>query len=249
MGLGRHPADLEPARMGHVLNAAAIELEGATFGWRGQPAVREVSGRFAPGCMTAIVGPNGAGKSTLVKGLAGVLAPMAGRLRRGRDTVAWLPQAAELERDFPISVLDAVVLGGWRRIGAWRAVGEGETARARLALRRVGLEQLAQRPLQALSGGQLQRVLFARLLMQDAPILILDEPFAAVDGQTTRVLMALLCALNAEGRSVIAVLHDMALVREYFGQTLLLSGRVLGWGPTAEVLAPERLAHGHLGYA
>ncbi|EWM43060.1 P-loop containing region of AAA domain protein [Bordetella holmesii 41130] len=97
--------------MGHVLRPAAIELEGASFGWRGQPAVREVSGRFAAGCMTAIVGPNGAGKSTLVKGLAGVLAPMTGQVRRDPASVAWLPQAAELDRDFPISVLDAVVLG------------------------------------------------------------------------------------------------------------------------------------------
>ncbi|AZY47821.1 metal ABC transporter ATP-binding protein [Bordetella avium] len=237
--------------MGHVVTPAAIELESVTFGWRGQPAVRDVSGRFAPGCMTAIIGPNGAGKSTLVKGLAGVLAPMSGRLHRDSTSVAWLPQAAELDRDFPICVLDAVVLGGWRRIGALRAVDGDETARARLALRRVGLEQLAERPLQALSGGQLQRVLFARLLMQDAPVLVLDEPFAAVDGQTTRVLMALLCALQAEGRSIIAVLHDMALVKEYFAQALLLSGRVLAWGPTADVLSPERLAHGqlHLGYA
>lgn len=237
--------------MGHLLKPGAITLERASFGWRGQVAVREASGCFQPGSMTAIVGPNGAGKSTLVKGLVGALRPLGGKLLREGAPPAWLPQAAELDRDFPITVLDAVVMGAWRRVGAWRACPADETGRAHLALRRVGLEQLAERPLQALSGGQMQRVLFARLLMQDAPVLVLDEPFAAIDGQTTRVLMTLLCALHAEGRSVIAVLHDMALVREFFDQTLLLSGRVLAWGPTADVLVPERLAHGqlHAGYA
>ncbi len=224
------------------MTPAPLVLEQASFGWRGQPVLQEVSGCFAPGSMTAIVGANGAGKSTLVKGLAGVLAPLAGRLRGGGAQVAWLPQAAELERDFPITVLDAVVMGAWRRVGAWRAVPAGQTQQAWQALARVGLQDCADRRLQALSGGQLQRVLFARLLMQQAPVLVLDEPFAAVDASTTAALMRLLCACHAEGRTVIAVLHDEALVRAHFPHTLLLAGRVLAWGPTAQVLARREQA-------
>ncbi len=218
------------------MTPAPLILEQACFGWRGQPVLQAVSGCFPSGSMTAIVGANGAGKSTLVKGLAGVLKPLSGRVQRAEGQVAWLPQAAELERDFPITVLDAVVMGAWRRVGAWRAVPTGQTQLAWQALARVGLQDCAGRRLQALSGGQLQRVLFARLLMQQAPVLVLDEPFAAVDASTTAALMQLLCACHAEGRTVIAVLHDEALVRAYFPHTLLLAGRVLAWGPTAQVL-------------
>jgi zinc/manganese transport system ATP-binding protein len=223
---------------------APIALEQASFGWRGRRAVSDVTGVFAPGSMTAIVGPNGAGKSTLIKGVMGVLRPMSGRVRvdaAGRRNLAWLPQAAELDRGFPITVYELVAMGAWRRVGAWRRYGAPERERVQQALAAVGLPGAGDRIVGTLSGGQLQRALFARLLLQDADALLLDEPFAAVDSHTVEDLMTLLGLCHAQGRTVIAVLHDLDLVRAHFPRTLLLSGHVVAWGETADVLNEANL--------
>jgi len=242
-GLG---AGLVGGRMtGACAGEPLIELRDAAFGWRGRPAVHGVSGGFAAGSMTAVAGPNGAGKSTLIKGIVGLMRPLAGTLRiagGARRGLAWLPQAADLDRAFPITVLDMVAMGAWRRVGPWRRFNAAETERAWQALESVGLVGEAGRIVGSLSGGQMQRALFARLMLQDAQVLLLDEPFAAVDSHTADALMRLLCAWHAEGRTVVAVLHDLALVRRHFGQTLLLAGRQVAWGPTAEVLTPGHLA-------
>lgn len=223
---------------------ASIELDDVSFGFKGRQVVRHVSGRFAPGTMTAIVGPNGAGKSTLIKGIMGVLKPASGHVRvhgAQRNDLAWLPQAGELDRGFPITVLEMVAMGAWRRSGAWRRMNDEEMDRVHHALALVGLKGSGHRIVGTLSGGQLQRVLFARLLMQDAQVLLLDEPFSAVDTHTTEELMHLLCHWHAQGRSVIAVLHDMDLVQEHFPRALLLSGEVVAWGDTPQVLTREYL--------
>lgn len=228
------------------MNAApvAIELRDASFGWHGHAALRGVSGRFEPGAMTAVVGPNGAGKSTLIKGIMGVLRPMSGSVNiggAGRSELAWLPQAAELDRSFPVTVLDLVAMGAWRRVGAWRRYGAEEIDRCLHALDTVGLAGMAGRGVDTLSGGQMQRTLFARMLVQDAPVLLLDEPFAAVDSHTADDLMALLCGLHGQGRTVIAVLHDLDMVRGHFPQCLLLSGSVVAWSDTATALSDAHL--------
>lgn len=231
------------------MSAAAplLTLENADFGWGGQAVVCGVSGAFRAGTMTAVVGPNGVGKSTLMKGLAGALAPLAGAVRRhddGRARVAWLPQRADLDLAFPLDVHDLVAMGAWRRTGAWRGLGAAEQARIDAAMVRTGIAALARRRLDTLSGGQLQRALFARLLVQDADLLLLDEPFAAVDTETVHQLCRLLGELNREGRTVIAVLHDREVVRAYFGDTLALAradgaGRVQAWAPTPAALDGE----------
>lgn len=231
-----------------VVNAAppcpGIELDNVSFGWRGRRAVSELSGVFAPGSMTAVVGPNGAGKSTLVKGIMGVLSPMTGVVRMqggARADLAWLPQAAALDRSFPVTVYELVAMGAWRRVGGWRRVSNDERERVQHALDAVGLAGLGERIAGTLSGGQLQRALFARMLLQDAGVLLLDEPFAAVDSHTTEDLMTLLCDCHAQGRTVISVLHDMELVRAHFPHTLLLSGHAVAWGETASVLTDGNL--------
>jgi zinc/manganese transport system ATP-binding protein len=223
---------------------ASISLDQASFAWRGRPAVRNVSGCFEPGSMTAIIGPNGAGKSTLIKGVMGVLSPASGTVRvtgAARDELAWLPQAGDLDRSFPVTVLDMVAMGAWRRSGAWRRISRDEEDRTYQALAAVGMAEHAQRIIGTLSGGQMQRALFARLLLQDAHVLLLDEPFTAIDSHTTEDLMRLLCDWHAQGRSVIAVLHDLDLVREHFPQTLLMAGEVVAWGATADVLTRDNL--------
>ncbi|MBV6305542.1 ABC transporter ATP-binding protein [Candidimonas humi] len=226
------------------MDAAAIELDQVSLGWRDRVAVRDVSGVFERGTLTAIVGPNGAGKSTLIKGIMGVLNPLRGEIRLagdpGRD-MACLPQSGELDRSFPISTFDLVAMGAWRRVGAWKGFDTDERERVWHALDTVGLADFAARIVGTLSGGQLQRALFARLLLQDAHILLLDEPFAAVDRATTEDMMALLLRWHEEGRTVIAVLHDLDMVREMFPQALLMAGQAVAWGPTAEVLTPENL--------
>lgn len=226
------------------LTNALIHLDQVSLGWRDRVALKDVSGTFEKGSLTAVVGPNGAGKSTLLKGLVGTLAPLAGRIRLGFDRVAdmaWLPQAGELDRSFPLTVYDLVAMGAWRRTGWWKGFSQSEHARIHQALAAVGLDDFSRRIIGTLSGGQLQRALFARLMLQDAQLLVLDEPFAAVDSATTEDLLQLLQQWHNEGRTVIAVLHDLDMVRSCFPNTLLLAGQVVAWGQTEQVLTPENL--------
>ena len=226
------------------MQAEGITLSGLTLAYDRRTAVQDVAGRFAPGSLTAVAGPNGAGKSTLIKAIAGVLAPASGRVDRGglpAHLLGYLPQAAEVDRTFPISVGDTVLLGAWRRTGALRGADAATTGQARDALAAVGLAGMERRSVGALSAGQFQRVLFARLLLQDAPVILLDEPFTAMDSRTTADLLALLRRWHAEGRTVVAVLHDLDQVRAHFPDTLLLARQAVAWGPTADVLTPANL--------
>ena len=222
----------------------AIGIRDLTVAYDRVPAVHHLTGSFAPGSLTAIVGPNGAGKSTLLKTIAGLLPPDEGAIALDggpRERIAYLPQLAEIDRSFPISVLDAVTLGLWREVGLCRAIPGDHVKRARAALASVGLDGFETKQVGALSAGQLQRALFARLMLQDAGLILLDEPFAAVDERTSADLMALVAAWHAEGRTVIAVLHDLDRVRESFPQTLLMAREPVAWGPTDDVLTPENL--------
>ena len=193
--------------------------------------------------MTAVVGPNGSGKSTLLKGITGLLRPLGGRIKRGSlkiSQIAYLPQQAEIDRSFPITVLDIVALGLWHRIGMFGGMQQ-EWQQARQALASVGLEGFERRAIGQLSAGQFQRVLFARLLLQDCPVIILDEPFTAIDARTTADLLAVVLRWHAENRTIIAVLHNFDQVRSYFPKTLMIARESIGWGKTAEVLTAENL--------
>ncbi|MBX5152648.1 metal ABC transporter ATP-binding protein [Rhizobium lentis] len=220
-----------------------IRLDDLTVAYDRHPAVHHVSGAFAPGSLTAIAGPNGAGKSTLLKAIIGELRPAEGRVehRLGPAEFGYLPQAAEIDRRFPISVIDTVMLGVWKARGAFGRVAPVDLKRAGEALAAVGLEGFGRRHVGSLSAGQFQRVLFARLLLQDAGVILLDEPFTAIDARTTRDLIELVIRWHGEGRTVIAVLHDFELVRAHFPQTLLLARELVGWGLTAEVMSSANL--------
>lgn len=226
------------------MSNAVIELDQVCLGWRDRVAVRDVTGAFSRGSLTAIVGPNGAGKSTLIKGIMGLVSPLRGRIRLSGNAsgeMACLPQLGELDRSFPITTYDLVAMGAWSRKGAWKGYDTDEHDRVQAALALVGLADFGPRIIGTLSGGQLQRALFARLMLHDASTLLLDEPFAAVDRATTEDLMALLENWHGEGRTVIAVLHDLDMVRSHFPQTLLMAGQAVAWGPTGDVLTPENL--------
>ncbi|OWV85110.1 ABC transporter ATP-binding protein [Rhizobium sp. R693] len=225
------------------MSAVAIELEDLTVAYERHPAVHHVSGIVAVGSLTAIAGPNGAGKSSLLKAIVGELRPSSGTIRHRlrRTDFGYLPQAADINRRFPISVLDTVLFGAWRQSGAFGQISSAERQKARDALAMVGLEGFDRRGIGPLSAGQFQRVLFARLLLQDASVILLDEPFTAIDGRTTGDLLEIVADWHHEGRTILTVLHDFEQVRAHFPQTLLLAREVVGWGATADVMSPGNL--------
>ena len=215
-----------------------IRLDNLTLTHGRRAAVHHVTGEFASGSLTAIVGPNGAGKSTLLRAIAGLHRPGGGSVAAPRQGIALLPQVAAVDRAFPVCCLDVVQFGHWARAGAFRAIRPAERARSIQALAAVGLEGFEWRPVGSLSVGQFQRVLFARLLVQDAPVILLDEPFNALDARTIADLLGLVRRWHGEGRTVVAVLHDIALVEREFPETLLLAREAIAWGPTADALSP-----------
>jgi zinc/manganese transport system ATP-binding protein len=222
-----------------VMRGPELAVEHLTATHDRHPAVHHLTARFAPGSLTAIVGPNGAGKTTLLRAVAGLHRPDEGRVRIGRADarVALLPQQSGMDRGFPILCRDVVMQGMWGRLGAFRGAGTAERDRAQAALEAVGLGGFGRRPVGGMSAGQFQRLLFARLLVQDADLILLDEPFNAVDAKTAADLLAVVHRWHGEGRTVLAVLHDLDLVRAEFPQTLLLARRAVAHGPTAEVLS------------
>lgn len=224
---------------------ALLQLRDLTLGYDRHPAVHHLDGDIAAGTLLAVVGPNGAGKSTLLRGLAGLLTPLGGAIHRDGEGVrdlAYLPQSAEIDRSFPISVFDLASSGLWRTTGLFGGLRAADTRRVAKALAAVGLSGFENRWIGTLSGGQMQRLLFARVMLQDARILLLDEPFNALDASTTADLVGVIRRWHGEGRTVIAALHDMPIVREHFPQTLLLARSAVAWGATASALTAENLA-------
>lgn len=224
------------------MSAAAIRFDDLTLGYGRHPAVHHLEGEIASGSLTAIVGPNGAGKSTLLKGIVGSLRPLAGRISiSDKARIAYLPQAAELDRTFPLSVYDLVAMGLWQKSGLFGGIGRAHKAKIDEAIAAVGLTGFERRSIGTLSGGQMQRVLFARLLLQDASLILLDEPFTAIDAKTTADLLDLVRRWHDEERTVVAVLHDVDMVRRIFPETLLIAREAVAWGETGDVLNSENL--------
>lgn len=219
----------------------ALSIRDLTLGYDRHPAVHHLDLELAAGSLTAIVGPNGAGKSTLLKGLTGELAPLEGRIERRDARLAYLPQLSEVDRSFPITVGAFVAMGLWHRVGAFGRIRGADALRVAEALAAVGLTGFDRRPISALSGGQVQRVMFARVLLQDARLILLDEPFTALDARTAAELLLVVKRWHGEGRTVVAVLHDIEAVRKHFPETLLLAREKVAHGPTGSVLTAENL--------
>lgn len=219
----------------------AVRFQDLTLGYDRHPAVHHLTGEIEPGALMAVVGPNGAGKSTLLKALAGTLPPLGGRIDIATRRVAYLPQAAEIDRSFPISVLEMVTMGLWRRTGLFGSVSRTDRTAVEAAIAAVGLTGFEHRAIGTLSGGQAQRMLFARLLLQDAELILLDEPFTAIDTRTSADLLDLVRRWNSEARTVVAVLHDLDIVRDVFPTTLMLAREPVAWGPTGVVVTAENL--------
>jgi len=213
----------------------ALTVASARVTYGGQIALADVSGTFDAGSLTAVVGPNGAGKSSLLKVLAGMQSLRSGDITYSqaiRGRFAYLPQQSELDREYPITVAELVALGAWRSIGAFRPLSETLLPSIDKAIAQVGLEGFADRLIAELSAGQFRRALFARLIVQDASLILLDEPFAAVDEDTTAELIRLIKSWHGEQRTIIAVMHDLDQVRAYFPNTLLLARQCIAWADT-----------------
>ncbi len=235
-GLGR-------AFLGDEVMATALKFENLTLGYDRHPAVHHLNTSVEEGELLAIVGPNGGGKSTLLKGIMGQLRPLQGGIHCAytRDQVAYLPQRSAVDLSFPVTVSEMVAMGAWHETGAWGRFQHKHKVRIKNALINVGLKDYGDRAIGTLSGGQMQRALFARLLMQDADLILLDEPFNAIDTRTTDDLLRLIEHWRELGKTVIAVLHDMEQVRAHFPKTLMISRELIAKGDTQKVLTPENL--------
>jgi zinc/manganese transport system ATP-binding protein len=222
----------------------ALQFRNLTLGYDRHPAVHHLTGRVEDGALLAVIGPNGAGKSTLLKGIVGVLRPLDGSIERAqsrKEDIAYLPQIAEIDRSFPITVYDLVAMGLWRRAGLFGGIARGERDDIEKAVSAVGLEGFEDRAIGTLSGGQMQRALFARLLLQDAQLILLDEPFASLDAKTISDLLDLIRRWHGERRTILIVVHDLDLARSQFPEALLLARQAVAWGRTPDVLTAENL--------
>lgn len=220
-----------------------LEFHDLTLGYGSHAAVHHLSGAMSAGSLTAVLGANGSGKSTLLKGIAGLLKPMAGSVEAAAGTrIAYLPQQSEIDRGFPARVIDLVSLGLWPSRGLLGRRTREDRARIAAAIKAMGLEGFEDRSIDTLSGGQMQRALFARVMLQDAGLILLDEPFNAVDQRTVVHLLAVIGAWRDQGRTVLAVIHDFEMARAHFPNALLMARRPVAWGLTSSVLTPENLS-------
>lgn len=228
---------------------AALAVRGMTVSYGQKPALFSVDATFPSGVMSAIIGPNGAGKSTFLKAALGLIPMVSGEVRffglplaQARSRIAYVPQRASVDWDFPTTVIDVVLMGRYRRLGLLRRVGRADLALAQEALARVGMEGFAHRQIGQLSGGQQQRVFLARALAQQGDLYLLDEPFAGVDAATEAAIIAVLKALKAAGKTVIAVHHDLSTVVDYFDHVFLVNVRAMAQGPVASAFTTAALS-------
>ena len=219
-----------------------ICLSNLTLAYERHPAIHHLSATIAQGDLLAIVGPNGAGKSTLLNAMAGLSNIHEGRIEGlCSNSVAYLPQQSQLDKSFPITVFELVVTGLWGQLGFSKSLCRVQQKKCEEAIAAVGLQGFEQRMINTLSGGQLQRSLFARVLLQDQPVILLDEPFNAIDAKTLTDLTQLIKQWHQNQRTVIMVTHDLDYVKQYCPQTMLLARECIGYGPTNNVLTPENL--------
>jgi zinc/manganese transport system ATP-binding protein len=222
----------------------AIDIKNLSVAYPNNQVIADLSCSFKAPELWAVAGPNGAGKSTLLKALLALQKNNGGKIRFHGFCpcdIAYLAQQNQLDRRFPLTVGDTIAMGLFREVGIFKRYTNEQRGKMQDALDKVGLSTFAKTPLQSLSGGQFQRVLFARLILQDAPVIFLDEPFTGVDGRTIQDLMQLLEMWVKEGRLVIAVLHDLDLVQDYFPKTLLLARGYYQEGDTSKVISKENL--------
>lgn len=242
----------QPAEMQSTLSTNAqkpvLDVHDLTVAYREKPVLWHIDFAIEKPALVGIVGPNGAGKSTLIKAILGLLPVSSGTvdvfgrsLKRERLRVGYVPQRESVDWDFPIQVLDVVLMGTYGRLGWFRRPGSADRDLARQCLARMGLAGLESRQIGQLSGGQQQRVFLARALAQQADLYFMDEPMAGVDAATEHAIFQVLADLRDQGKTVVVVHHDLRSVPEKFDQLLLVNQRLVAYGPTAEVFTADLL--------
>lgn len=225
-------------------SSVALVVDNLTVSYKDKVALQDVTGQFASGSLTGIIGPNGGGKSTFLKALVGLVPLAGGSIKRTPSTqnsIAYLPQQCEIDRSFPLTVADVAASGLYQHHGFFKRLSHDTLDQVKVALDQVGMLKCINRSLNTLSGGQFQRVLFARLMLQNADIILLDEPFIAVDTYTMTDLIQIIQSWYQQKKTILVVCHDLELVQDIFPDTLLLAQKVLAWGATQSVVTLDNL--------
>lgn len=230
------------------MSGEAVTVENLSVHYDKTPVLWEINFTIPPGQLVGIIGPNGAGKSSLLKALLGVIKPLSGSvsyfgapLKQSKKKIAYVPQRTSVDWNFPINVLDVVLMGRFGKLGLFKWVKKADREAAKETLERVGMLPFADRQISELSGGQQQRIFLARALLQDADIYFMDEPFAGIDMATEKALVALMSSLKSEGKTLFIVHHDLTTVKSYFDWVLLLNSCLIDCGPVEEVFHEENL--------
>lgn len=216
-----------------------ITLKNLSVRYGSVVALKSISGTFEPSTLTAIVGPNGGGKSTLIKAIQGLIKPYEGSVTHNcqkQCEAAYLPQKNKLDDTFPLTVREIVGMGLWVHRGSFQSYSQSDHDLIDESLMRVGLDRAQHKRIDELSGGQFQRMLFARIYVQNASLIILDEPFTAIDSRTCEHLLDIIKEWHKFGKTILVVLHNLDLVEKYFPQTLLIGRTCVAWGPTKKVM-------------
>ena len=219
-----------------------LEIKNLTLGYSRHPIVHHMNLSVADGEMLAVIGPNGGGKSTLLNGIMGILKPLEGSVEKKPGIrIAYCQQASQINKSFPITVREFVSLGLWHRTGLFRRVDRSMLHLVDSALEKVKMRKFAGENIGDISGGQFQRVVFARVWLQDADLIMLDEPFSAMDEPTSEELAGLLQEWNRAGKTIITVMHNLNLVRRFFPETVILAREIIASGKTAECVTAENI--------
>jgi len=227
----------------------ALEVEELSVTYHQTAVLWDISFALPAGSFIGIIGPNGAGKSTLLKALLGLAPLLSGSIRffgsslqQVRHKVAYVPQRSSVDWDFPMTAYDLVIMGRFSQMGLLKWASKSDKEATLNALKLVEMEELSHRQIGELSGGQQQRLFIARALVQDADLLLLDEPFAGIDLATEKTLLNLFAKLKAQGKTIVMVHHDLITAQKVFDWLVLLNTCLIASGPTAEVLTSQNLA-------
>ncbi len=226
----------------------AVEVHDLTVAYHKRPVLYGVDVEIPPGRLVGIMGPNGAGKSTLIKAIMGLIPPINGWVKifgeagpKGLKRVGYVPQRESVDWDFPVNVMDVVLMGRYGKLGVGRRPRAEDRDIARACLEKVGMLPYAERQISNLSGGQQQRVFLARALAQESDLYLMDEPFAGVDATTEAAIVGLLRELKARGKTILVVHHDLTSAKDYFDTLLFINMRLVAFGETNDVFTPELL--------
>lgn len=208
-----------------------IKIHNLITGYRGQKINPSINGDIVQGNMIAVIGPNGAGKSTFLKTLAGLLPPISGKLefKKSKPSISYLPQKKNIDYNFPVTVFDVVSMGCWPKINFFKKIDYNQKCLIWNALEKVNLVNLLNQHVHNLSGGQIQRMFLARILVQQSSLILLDEPFQDLDKSTCKTLINSMNKFQKIGCTIIAVLHNEKITSKYFSKILLLTKSTSTW--------------------